>query len=153
MKTLSQTHKFRAIIEDAGNGGAYVSIPFDVEAAFGKKRVKVVATIEGMPYRGSLVRMGTTCHILGIRKDIRKQICSGIGDEIEVTVVEDTEERMVVVPANLAAALEESTEAKANFDKLSYSHQKEYVNWIEEAKHAETRMTRIEQTITQPANK
>ena len=66
-------HKFRAKIENAGGGGAYVSVPFDVEQAFGKKRVKVIATIEGHPYRGSLVRMGTECHILPELKEIREQ--------------------------------------------------------------------------------
>lgn len=149
---MSQFYKFRAVIEDAGNGGAYVTIPFDVESTFGKKRVKVAATIEGVPYRGSLVRMGTDCHILGIRKDIREQIGKGIGDEIEVTVAEDTEERVAAVPPDLAAALEKSPEAKINFEKLSYSHQKEYINWIEEAKRAETRQVRIERAIAKLVN-
>jgi hypothetical protein len=60
-------HTFRAAIEDAGGGGAFVSVPFDVEQAFGKKRVKVKATINGVPYRGSRMRMGGSCHILGTR--------------------------------------------------------------------------------------
>ena len=52
---------FTALIDDAGGGGAYVLIPFDVEKTFDKKRVKVRADIEGETYRGSLVRMGTDC--------------------------------------------------------------------------------------------
>ncbi len=36
--------------------GAYVTVLFNVEAVFGKKRVKVKAVIEGIPYQGSLVR-------------------------------------------------------------------------------------------------
>ena len=51
--------------------GAYVEIPFDVREEFGKGRVKVHATFDGVGYDGSLVRMGTPCHILGLRKDIR----------------------------------------------------------------------------------
>lgn len=47
--------------------GAYVEIPFDVKAVYGKGRVKVHATFDGEPYDGSLVRMGTPCHIIGIR--------------------------------------------------------------------------------------
>ena len=46
-----------AVIEDAGTGGAYVTIPFDVEKTFGKKRVKVKALLGGEPYQGSLARM------------------------------------------------------------------------------------------------
>lgn len=53
---MTEKHSFRAVIEQADGGGAYVSIPFDVEKTFGKKRVPVKATIDGEPYRGSLVR-------------------------------------------------------------------------------------------------
>ena len=88
---MPPSHAFRAIIEDAGDGGAFVSVPFDVEAAFGKKRVKVLATLDGVPYRGSLVRMGSECHLLPVLKSIRRQIGKDIGDEIEVTVEEDAQ--------------------------------------------------------------
>ncbi|MCI8359757.1 MAG: DUF1905 domain-containing protein [Clostridiales bacterium] len=60
--------------------GAYVEIPFDVREAFGKGRVKVHAAIDGVPYDGSLVRMKTSCHILGVRKDIRAAIGKQPGD-------------------------------------------------------------------------
>lgn len=50
-----QVYKFRAVIQDAGNGGAFVAVPFDVEKEFGKKRVKVKAVVAGEPYCGSLV--------------------------------------------------------------------------------------------------
>ena len=68
---MSQKFTFRAIIEDPGGGGAFVRIPFDVEKAFGKKRVPVIASIEGQPYRGTLVRMGEPWHVLIILKEIR----------------------------------------------------------------------------------
>jgi hypothetical protein len=68
---MSKAHTFQARIEAAGGGGAYVRIPFDVEAAFGKKRVPVNATIDGEHYRGTLVRMDTPDHILIILKEIR----------------------------------------------------------------------------------
>jgi hypothetical protein len=144
---MSQVHKFRAIIEDAGSGGAYVTIPFDVEIAFGKKRVKVAAAIEGLPYRGSLVRMGTACHILGIRKDIREKLGKTVGQEIEIAIKEDIEARVVAVPPDLSEALKNVPEAEMFFQQLSYSHQKEYVQWIEEAKRDLTRQSRIEKTL------
>ncbi|AFM00251.1 protein of unknown function (DUF1905) [Desulfitobacterium dehalogenans ATCC 51507] len=68
--------------------GAYVEIPFDVKAEFGKGRVPVTATFDGEVYEGSLVRMGTPCHILGIRKDIRAKIGKQPGDTIRVTLQE-----------------------------------------------------------------
>lgn len=68
--------------------GAYVEIPFDVKEEFGKGRVKVHATFDGVEYDGSLVRMKTPCHIIGIRKDIRAQIGKQPGDQVHVTLRE-----------------------------------------------------------------
>jgi bifunctional DNA-binding transcriptional regulator/antitoxin component of YhaV-PrlF toxin-antitoxin module len=147
MSPCEQKRTFRAVIENAGGGGAFVKVPFDVEEVFGKKRVKVKALIEGEQYRGSLVRMGGPDHILGILKSIREKIGKDFGDEVEVTVGEDTEERVVVVPPDLAQALKADRAATALFQQLSYSHQKEYVRWIEEAKRPETREARIEKTL------
>jgi Bacteriocin-protection, YdeI or OmpD-Associated/Domain of unknown function (DUF1905) len=138
---------FKAAIQDAGGGGAFVEVPFDVEAAFGSKRPKVKTLIEGIPYRGILTRMGTECHILGIRKEIREQIGKTFGDEVTVSVEPDTEPRVVEVPAELKKAFRTEKEAKAFFEKLSYTHQREYVTWINEAKRDETRHNRIAKTI------
>jgi hypothetical protein len=68
--------------------GAYVEFPYDVRALFGKGRVAVRATFDGEPYEGSLVRMQTPCHIIGIRKDIRAKIGKQPGDTIRVTIQE-----------------------------------------------------------------
>ncbi len=144
---MNQTFKFTAMIEDAGRGGAYVTIPFNVEQVFGKKRVMVKAWLGGEYYRGSLVRMGGSEHILGVRKEIREKLGKAIGDEIEVVLEEDTDPREVTVPQDLQLALVSEPLAQANFGKLAYSHQKEYVQWIEEAKRPETRQKRVEQTV------
>jgi hypothetical protein len=139
--------KFKALIEEAYNSGAYVTVPFDVEEAFGKKRVKVKATIAGFPYQGSLVRMGTEDHILIVIKDIRKRAGVTFGDEIEVEVEEDTEPRVVTIPEDVKQALAVHPEVAAFFEKLSYSGRKEYMFWIESAKRAETRRNRIAKMI------
>ena len=68
--------------------GAYVEIPFDVKLVFGKGRVPVHATFDGEPYDGQLVRMGTPCHIIGVRKGIRAKIGKQPGDTIHVTLRE-----------------------------------------------------------------
>lgn len=79
--------EFDAVIQKVeGIDGAYVEIPFDVKAVYGKARVPVSATFDGEPYEGSLVRMGTPCHILGIRKDIRAAISKQPGDSVRVTL-------------------------------------------------------------------
>ena len=144
---MSQTHTFRAKIEDPGGGGAFVTVPFDVEKTFGKKRVKVNATIDGEPYRGSLVRMGTPNHMLLVLKEIRQKIGKTFGDEVDVTLEEDSEPRQVEVPPDLQQALDSESAAQAFFAGLAYSHQREYVQYIEEAKRAETRQKRISKTI------
>ena len=124
---MSQKQVFLAVIEDAGSGGAYVKVPFDVEKVFGKKRVKVKATIDGEPYRGSIVRMGKPYHILGVLKEIREKIGKSFGDEVEIVVEKDVEPREVVMPLDLLEALKGAPEAEASFARLSYTHQKEYV--------------------------
>ena len=144
---MKNKHSFSAIIQNAGGGGAFVEIPFDVEKAFGSKKPKVKAMIEGVPYRGVLVRMGTEHHILIILKAIREQIGKTFGDKINITVEADTEPRLVEVPAELKQAFKAEKEAKSFFEKLAYTHQREYVKWINEAKRDETRQARILKTI------
>lgn len=140
---MSTIQKFRAVIEDAGGGGAFITIPFNVEQVYGKKRVKVKATLAGEPYRGSLVRMGGDCHILVVRKDIREKTGKTFGDEIEVTLEEDLEPREVILPLDIQQALQREPEVDATFRQLSYTHQNELVQWVEEAKRAQTRQDRI----------
>jgi hypothetical protein len=144
---MGEKHTFKAVIENAGGGGAFVQIPFDVEQAFGKKRVKIKALIEGVPYRGLLVRMGGPNHMLIILKGIREKIGKSFGDEVELTIEEDVEERVVEVPADLVQAFEHDPQARAFFDGLAFSHRREYANWINEAKQETTRQTRVAKTI------
>ena len=144
---MAEKQVFRAVIEEAQGGGAFVTVPFDVEQVFGKKRAPVRATIDGQPYRGSLVRMGGPGHILGVLKEIREKIGKGVGEEVEVVVEEDAEPRQVQVPADLQAALQGEPEAEAFFRRLSYTHQREYVEWIVEAKREQTREARIGRAI------
>ncbi len=122
-------------------------IPFDVEKAFGKKRVMIKATIDGEPYRGTLVRMGSPQHMLLVLKEIRRKIGKSCGDEVVIELEEDLEERIVEIPADLQDALKADPAALEAFRKLSYTHQKEYVRWVNEAKQAETRNRRIGKTV------
>ena len=110
---MSKKHTFTATIQNAGGGGAFVEVPFDVEAAFGSKRPKVKAMIEGVPYRGILTRMGTECHLLVVLKEIRGQIGKTFGDEVTITVEPDTEPRVLEIPAELKKAFKTEKEAKA----------------------------------------
>ena len=87
-------YKFESKIyaSEVGKGGAYIVFPYDVREEFNKGRVKVHATFDGVEYQGSIVNMGvknedgSICYILGIRKDIRKQLNKDVGDSVAVTV-------------------------------------------------------------------
>lgn len=86
---MKKIYEFEAVIRKVdGIDGAYIEIPFDVKKEFGKGRVPVHATFDGAEYDGSLVRMGTPCHIIGIRKDIRQKIAKQPGDSVSVTLIE-----------------------------------------------------------------
>ena len=85
---MERSYAFEAVIQKVdGIDGAYVEIPFDVKAEFGRGRVPVRATFDGVAYEGSLVRMGPPGHILGVRKEIRRRIGKGPGDRVYVTLV------------------------------------------------------------------
>jgi hypothetical protein len=85
---LCKVYEFEAELKKVPDiDGAYVEIPFDVKAEFGKGRVPVIATFDGEHYEGSLVRMKTPNHIIGVRKDIRAKIGKQPGDMIRVTII------------------------------------------------------------------
>lgn len=84
-----KVYKFSAVIMKVPDiDRAYIEFPYDVRTEFGKGRVKVHATFDNVHYDGSLVRMKTPCHIIGISKDIRAKIGKQSGDTIEVTIKE-----------------------------------------------------------------
>ena len=91
-----KVYQYDAVIQSSaiGKGGAYLPFPYDIRAEFGKGRVKVHATFDGIPYDGSIVNMGvknadgSVCYIIGILKDIQKQIGKQPGDRVHVTIEE-----------------------------------------------------------------
>ncbi len=90
-----KTYEYEAQIRAAEQkGGAYVPFPYDIREEFGRGRVKVHATFDGVPYDGSIVNMGvknedgSVCYIIGLRKDIRSGIGKQPGDRILVTIRE-----------------------------------------------------------------
>ena len=83
---MEKTCDFDAVIfQNENMDAAYVEVPFDIKELFGKGRLSVHATFDGVPYDGQIVKMGTPCYIIGVRKDIRKQIGKTFGDKVKVT--------------------------------------------------------------------
>lgn len=146
--------KFNAEIKKIeGKDGAYIEIPFDVEEVYGAKRVKVKATFDGVEYRGSIVKMGLPCYIIGITKEIRKKIEKEPGDIIEVTIEKDEEDRVVETPTDFKERIELDNNIKEFWNTLSFSMQKKYVTWITSAKKEDTRNKRIDTAIEKLKNK
>ena len=116
--------------------------PVDMRETFGRARPPLLVTINGHTYR-------TTPGVYGGRAYVplnrANRAAAGVqaGDEVEVVLALDTEPRAVDVPADLAAALAADTVAQERFAAMSYSHRREYVDWIEEAKRPQTRARRI----------
>lgn len=134
---------------EIGSGGAYVEFPYNVEEEFGVKgRVKVICYFENVEYRGSLVKMGTQCHIIGVPKEIRKQIGKNTGDLVQIRLYKDEKERIVDLHPLLRAHFEVDKTLQENYEKLSYSQKKEISNLLMSAKKDETVQRRLEKTIT-----
>jgi hypothetical protein len=143
-------HSFESVLERPEGVGTwtYLNIPLAISATFGSMgQVKVKGTINGYLFRSTALPKGDGSHYLVVGKSIRDQIGATQGDTVKVLLELDAEERQVDVPEDLLQALENLPQAKEVFAKLSYSHKKEYVNWIFSARQAETRQRRIEKAL------
>lgn len=148
MSELDPRQQFQALLETEPDSSAtFIVIPFDVQQVFGTRaRVPVVGTINGYPFRGSLSPYGGK-HYLGINRALRESAQVKAGDRVDIVIERDTEPRQVSLPQDFAQALQDNGRAQAAWEKLSYSHQKEYVDAIQEAKKPETRRRRLEKAI------
>jgi hypothetical protein len=146
-ESAMKKYKFKATIQPGIGGGAGVIFPYNIEEEFGTRaRVPVSATLQGVPYRGSLVKCGPASHMLGVLKGIREQIGKGPGDTIEVVLWKDEAERTVDVPAEFEKLMKRAG-LLPFFETLSYTHRKEYCRWITGAKREETRRMRLKKSI------
>jgi len=142
--------KFKAKFIGVGPKQAwtFMKVPFSVEKAWGTRgQVRVRGTLNGFPYRSSIFPDGKGGHQMMVNKAMQQGAGAKPGDTMKVVMELDAEPRTVTAPADLRKALAKNARAKAAFEKLAYSHKKEYVDWIEEAKRAETRAARIDKTL------
>lgn len=143
---MAEKQTFDTVLEKHENMEATgITIPFDVEKVFGAKRVPVKVRINDAEYRSTVFRMGGK-YMMAVPKVFREAAGIKAGEKITVTMEKDLEKRTVEVPKDLAEALKKEDLTKV-FAKMSYTHQKEYVNAIAEAKKPETRARRIKNAI------
>lgn len=138
-----QTTFTTKILKDTEVNATGIVVPPEAVAALGAgKKPKVKVTLNGYMYRSTVAVMGGL-FMLPLAAEHRNAAGVQAGEHVEVTLELDTEPRVVVIPDDLAAALETKQGARAAFDALSYTMRKEYVRQVETAKAAETRNRRI----------
>jgi hypothetical protein len=132
--------------EDEAGSIALVELPFDPRETFGKARAPVVVTVRGVVLRTTVSVYGGRSYV-GFRREIREQAKLAPGMKVRISVELDTEPREVEVPADLARALESDEAARAAWAKLSFTHRKEHVQALADAKKPETRARRLDKTL------
>jgi hypothetical protein len=137
--------RFETTIEKRGSGHM-LEIPFDVKTEWGKARAPVTATINGHTFHSTVAVYGGR-YFLGLNREVREAAGVYAGDCVVVDLELDTAERTVELPPELRAAFADDPELRAFFDSLSFTHRKEYVRWIEEAKREETRRARAAKAL------
>ena len=122
-------------------------LPPEVLGALGAgSRMRVKGSLNGVDFSSSTMGMGGGRVCLGLHKATRQAAAVEIGDDVDVTVERDTTPREITVPDDLDAALRRASVQDA-FERLSFTHRREYVDWVTGAKRDETRARRIEQTV------
>jgi hypothetical protein len=139
--------QFRARLQPRGPAAAIV-LDDDQVAAVGEgaKRFPVAATVNGYTWRTSVARMGGE-FLVGLNREVREAAGVAAGDDVDVTLELNVAPREVEVPGALAEALAADPQAQASFERMAFTHRKEYARWIAEAKRDETRQRRVSQAL------
>jgi len=140
------TLRLRTGIEPMGPAGAIVLTDGQVAQLAGGKRAAVVVRIGDRSARLRLAVMGGL-NVIGLSRANRALLGVELGEEVDAEVTLDEAPREVTVPVDLAAALAAEPELGAHFDGLAFTHRREYVDWVEQARKPETRQRRIAATL------
>jgi len=140
--------RFKVKLEGVeGTVVAWLNAPFDVQKTFGTRaRVPVRGTINGFPYRSSLMPMGG-CHGMAVNKAMREGAKAKARDVVDVVMERDVEERTVELPPELKKELAKSKVAKERWDTLAFTHKKEMALSISGAKQEETKKRRLAKVV------
>jgi hypothetical protein len=141
-----EPRRFTATLQEASGGGRWVEVPFDPKQASGQARAPVRGTVNGAPLRSRLAVYGGRTY-LGLRAEIRAAAGIEVGDSVDVELELDDAPREVEPPAALAAALAGDEVARGAYESLSFTHRREYAEWIASAKREETRERRVAKAL------
>src|SRR5262245_46122908 len=146
MVSAMPSTRFSATLERAAQTSARLRVPVDLKELYGRARPPLKVAIRGHTWRTTPGVYGGVAYI-GLNQDVRTAAGVDAGDRVRVTIELDTEPRTVSVPADLQTALDADAAASEAFAKLSFTHRREYAEWVEEAKRPETRTRRVAATV------
>jgi hypothetical protein len=147
-KSAAARIEFDGVLEPNKPAGHFIRLPPDLsEQLPGRGQLRVKGSIDGLAVQSSLMPTGTGTRCLGVHKATLEKGGFSAGQRLHVIIEADLAPREVEVPRDFAKALKGAPKARKIFDAFAYTHRKEYVRWIEEAKKPETRARRIEQAI------
>jgi hypothetical protein len=141
-----EPQRFNGPLQETGGGGRSVEVPFDAKSVFGQARPPVRGTVNGTPVRARLSVYGGRTY-LGLRAEIRAAAGIAVGDRVDVVLELDDEPREVELPEALAQALAGDPGARRAYDALSFTHRREYAEWIATARREETRARRVAKAL------
>lgn len=148
LTNMRQTFEAKLIGKGPGNAWTYLAIPFDVQQVFGTKaRVLVAGTLNGFPFRNSLMPEGDGTHSLMVSKELQQGANAKAGDVVSISLELDLAERAVTLPEELASAFKANRQAASFFERLTHSQKKEYIDWVRSAKQASTKAGRVAKSL------
>ncbi len=141
-------YQYKTTLFAPERGGIYAGFPFIGKDEFGTNGpIRIKSWIDGFYREGSLIPMGDGEHAISIRKEIRDSIGKHEGDEVEIILEQNLEERKIEIPEDFQWLLDDDLELKNKFEKLSPYNKSTIISYINEAKRTETRVKRIENLI------
>ena len=144
---MAATLHLTTVLEPRGPAGAIVLTDEPARGlGDGARTVPVVVTVGGVSIPLRVARMGGES-LIGFSKAARAEAGIEIGDEVTVDVQAETGPRTVEVPDDLASALAADPGVESAFASLAYTHRKEYVRWVQEARRERTRADRVSRTV------
>ena len=143
-KGAKRSFQSKIIAQGPKGAWSYMKIPFDVEKEWGSRaRVSVAGAMNGFAFRSSIFPDGKGGHTMMVNKAMMAGAKAAQGDTVRMELAPDMKPRAVKLPKDFRGALARSAKAQATFEAFSPSHRRAYVDWIVQAKRAETRAARI----------
>ena len=146
MVSIVPAKSFTVDLERVQKTATMFRVPFDLGEVFGRARPPLKVTIRGHTWRTTPGVYDGVGHIV-VNRAVKVATGVDAGDRVRVRMELDTDPRTVSVPRDLAAALAADSGAKQAFASMSFTHRREYVEWVEEAKRVETRARRVASTV------